>query len=79
MREDVARGPVDIATKDLRVDLVVSPALIKEGNSDGRNYDTMMVLVKLGVICNIYEGLGLGAQHGTQRQASAKPDQERRH
>ena len=34
------------------VDLIISPALFKAGNSDGKKYDRETVLVKMNVVCN---------------------------
>lgn len=35
------------------VDLAVSPGIFKAGNSDGANYDSERVLVKLQALCNL--------------------------
>ncbi|KAK3939512.1 hypothetical protein QBC46DRAFT_242012, partial [Diplogelasinospora grovesii] len=41
------------------VDLIVSPGLLKAGNSDGNHYDEERVLVKLSAVCNVGEALEL--------------------
>lgn len=45
--------PPSLLDKGKTVDLVVSPALFKTGNADGKNYDKSSMLVKYGVICNL--------------------------
>jgi len=35
------------------VDLLISPCLIKHGNSDGKNYEQHVILMKREVLCNI--------------------------
>ncbi|KAK4154994.1 hypothetical protein C8A00DRAFT_13908, partial [Chaetomidium leptoderma] len=40
------------------VDLAVSPGIFKVGNSDGENYDSERVLVKLQALCNLQTVLG---------------------
>ena len=42
----------------LTVDLAVSPGLIKSGDSNGTNYNTERVLIKLETVCNINDVLG---------------------
>lgn len=39
------------------VDLAVAPGIIKAGNSDGTNYESERVLVKLQALCNLQETL----------------------
>jgi hypothetical protein len=45
--------PPSLLDKGKTVDLVVSPALFKTGNADGKSYDKSSMLVKYGVICNM--------------------------
>lgn len=40
------------------VDLVVSPGLLKLGDTDGRNYQSHKVLAMMGVVCNTRNFLG---------------------
>lgn len=39
-------------TESLKVDLIISPALLKSGNNDGTDYHQKMALKKMDVICD---------------------------
>jgi hypothetical protein len=60
------------------VDLPVSPGILKDGNSDGTNYGSERVLVKLQVLCNLkdalkcFEGLA-GDQEGECKDEGQVP------
>lgn len=51
------------------VDLAVSPGIFKAGNSDGANYSSERVLVKLQALCNLRDTLEFfgGGDRGTQQ------------
>lgn len=42
----------DAPSQDMKVAFYASPALLKRGNADGREYDRQMVLEKARVFCH---------------------------
>lgn len=43
-----------------KVDLIVSPALLKRGNNDGAHFDQISWVFKMGVICNVAQNANEG-------------------